>query len=197
MGNDPPTTDFAKVVDAYRDMVYRIAYNRTRSHHDADDVTQDVLVKLYAHTDLWQREDEDHLRHWLARVTIRECVSLFRRYQRSPQDLGDDDHYASDNPLPEATLQSADEGKRVRRALFTLPESYRDVLYLRYGLEMSTRQVADVLGLPEPTVRTRLVRGRKRLAKAVGREDRETDHGRDKADHGRGHGQETHLSRLC
>lgn len=197
MGNDPPTADFAKVVDAYRDMVYRIAYNRTRSHHDADDATQDVFVKLYAHTDLWQAGDENHLRHWLARVTIRECVSLFRRYQRSPQDLGDDDHYASDNPLPEATLQSADEGERVRRALFTLPESYRDVLYLRYGLEMSTRQVADVLGLPEPTVRTRLARGRKRLAKAVGREDKETDHGRDKADHGRGHGQETHLSRLC
>lgn len=197
MGNDPPTTDFAKVVDAHRDMVYRIAYNRTRSHHDADDVTQDVFVKLYAHTNLWQAEEDDHLRHWLARVTIRECVSLFRRYQRSPQGLGDDDRYASDNRLPEDTLQSADEGERVRRALFTLPESYRDVLYLRYGLEMSTRQIADILGLPEPTVRTRLARGRRRLAKAVGRKDKETNHERDKTDHGRGHGQDPHLNSLC
>lgn len=175
---DPGRTqreEFAHVVDAYRDMVYRIAFNRTRSHHDADDVTQDVFVKLWYHPEAWWTADADHTRFWLIRVTIRECTSLFRKLGRTPTELTDETTFASDDPGPESELMGRERAAAIRDAFLSLPASYRTVLQLYYELELSTPEIARALGMPQATVRTKLARGRRKLATLIEKTENERE----------------------
>lgn len=68
---------FREAVERHRDMVFRLAYTYLRDPADADDVTQDVFVKLLRSGKRF--EGDEHLRYWLVRVTINECKSLFRK----------------------------------------------------------------------------------------------------------------------
>ena len=65
------------VIERYRDTVFRLAFTYLRNQADADDVTQDVFVKLIHSSHDF--ESDEHLRRWLIRVTINECKSLFRK----------------------------------------------------------------------------------------------------------------------
>ena len=65
------------VIERYRDTVFRLAFTYLRNQADADDVTQDVFVKLIRSSHDF--ESDEHLRRWLIRVTINECKSLFRK----------------------------------------------------------------------------------------------------------------------
>ena len=65
------------VIERYRDTVFRLAFTYLRNQADADDVTQDVFVKLIRSSHDF--ENDEHLRRWLIRVTINECKSLFRK----------------------------------------------------------------------------------------------------------------------
>ncbi len=76
---------FREAVERHRDMVFRLAYTYLRDPADADDVTQDVFVKLLRSGKRF--EGDDHLRYWLVRVTINECKSLFRKPWRRVEDI--------------------------------------------------------------------------------------------------------------
>lgn len=174
---DPGRTqreEFTHVVDTYRDMVYRIAFNRTRSHHDAD-VTQDVFVKLWYHPEAWWMADSDHTRFWLIRVTIRECTSLFRRLARAPTVLADETTFMSDDPGPESELMGRERATTIRDAFLSLPASYRTVLQLYYELELSTPEIARALDMPQATIRTKLARGRRKLAALIEKTENERE----------------------
>ena len=67
---------FAFLAEKYMDTLYRVAYSYTKSHADAEDVTQDVLIQLYRTDKVF--ESETHLKHWLIRVTVNQCKMLFR-----------------------------------------------------------------------------------------------------------------------
>lgn len=66
---------FTRLAKLYMDTVFRLAFNYTKSRSEADDITQDVLIKLY-HTDK-AFDSEEHIKHWLIRVTINECKKHF------------------------------------------------------------------------------------------------------------------------
>ena len=147
--------EFRAAVDAYGDMVYRIALNQTRSAADADDITQTVFMRLYAKPPA--DADGEHLRHWLIRVTVNECKSLWRTLWRRRVSLQD----ITDEHLPPAFDEPDHE--RLYDALAALPEKCRIVVHLFYFEGYGTREIAGILGVREPTVRTRLSRARKML----------------------------------
>ena len=129
--------EYRAAVDAYGDMVYRIALNQTRSAADADDVTQTVFMRLYAKPPA--DAEGDRLKHWLIRVTANECKSLWRSAWRRRVSLQE----VTDEHLPPAFDEPDHE--RLYDALAALPEKCR------------------IVGIREPTVRTRLTRARKLL----------------------------------
>ena len=143
---------FKEVMERHRDMVFRIAYTYMRDAADADDVTQDVFVKLLRAGKPF--ESEDHLRHWLVRVTANTCKSLFRRPWQRVEDL---EAYAGTLAMP----SRAHEGVFV--TVMRLPEKYRVPLVLHYYGGFSTAEIADALRIPAATVRTRLARARAKL----------------------------------
>lgn len=157
MGFQP---DMKLAVERYRDMVFRVAFTYLRDPADADDVTQDVFVKLLRSTGSFN--GEEHLRRWLVRVTVNECKSLFRKPWRRVEDI---EAYANSLAMP--TQGHAD----LFVAVMKLPERYRVPLALFYYLGYSTDEVAQLLKLPAATVRTRLARGRARLKSLIEEED--------------------------
>ena len=144
---------FQALAERYMDMVYRVAYNSLKSPHDADDVTQEVFLRLL-------KTDTDfsggtHVKHWLLRVAVNECRRLAcspgRRHTVTLEDY-------------EAVLEwESPQESDMFRQVMALPSKYRVPLYLFYYEELSTEEIAKVLGRSPSTVRTQLARARKKL----------------------------------
>ena len=144
--------EFTRLARAYMGTVYRVAYGCLRSPADAEDVTQNVLLKLYRHDGAF--ESDEHAKHWLIRVTVNECRKLFRDPRRREVPL---------DTLAETLSFETPEHSGLFYAVMGLPEKYRLVLMLYYYADYSTREVGELLRLPPATVRTRLARGRDQL----------------------------------
>lgn len=157
-----------RALDAHGDAVYRLALARTGSAADAQDVAQDVFMRLLV--DQTDFHDDDHLRAWLLRVTINRCRELWRTpWERrvtsadEPAGLRPDER-----PGPEEVALRSLEADPVWKALAKLPDPLRDVANLHYVEGMAPSEIARVLGCPAATVRTRLFRARAHLRRELG-----------------------------
>ena len=144
--------EFELLARRYMDMVFRLAFSYMKSASDADDVTQNVLLRLLRSTKPF--ESEEHARFWLVRVTMNECKRALRSQWRK---AGDIEEYA--NELHFETQEHSD----LFYAVMELPEKYRTAIYLYYYEDYSTDEIAWLTGTPAATVRTRLRRGRELL----------------------------------
>ena len=143
---------FEPLAQRYMDTIFRIAYSYLRSQADADDVTQDVLIQLYKTETAF--ESDDHLKHWLIRVTVNRCKNIFRSPWRKVEDIAD-----YENSL---TFE-APEHRELFDAVMALDKRYRLPVLLYYYEGYSQKEIAGLLSLPEETVRTRLFRARGKL----------------------------------
>ena len=148
---------FTQLMDLHAGTVFRLAYSYLRNRADADDVVQDVFVKLYRHAGDF--ESPEHVRRWIIRVAVNECTSLWRTLRRHPENIDD---YVDSLVSPQEEPAEKD-GRDLLRAVLSLPVRYRVPIYLYYYEGYATREIAGFLGLPEATVRTRLARGRGKL----------------------------------
>ena len=146
-----------RLVEAYGDAVYRLAYARTGSREDAEDVTQETFLRLVRAQP--KLRDEEHCRAWLLRVAMNCAADLHRSAWRKRT-----------RPLEEAERLSAPEEEAengVAEAVLALPERYRAVVHLYYYEELSVAEIAAILGKREGTVNTRLCRARAMLRTAL------------------------------
>ena len=143
---------FTAAAEAYTDMVYRIALNWFRNVPDAEDVTQNTMLRL-CRTDT-AFADEEHLRYWLVRVAVNEGKRLSKSFWRT--------RTVPLESCPEPAF--SDEGRReVYREVMALPGKYRVPLYLYYYEGYPVKDIAALLGMKPSTVQTRLARGREQL----------------------------------
>ena len=148
--------EFTCIARRHMDTVFRLALSYMRSRADADDITQNVLLKLYRYEGDFQ--SESHIKNWLIRVTINECKSALRSIWRRTEDIED---YVNSLVMP------SQEHTDLLEAVMKLPAKYRAAIYLFYYEGYSTAEMAQLLSIPEATVRTHLVRGRERLRKML------------------------------
>ncbi len=130
----------ARLVERYSTAVYRLAYARTGSKEDAEDITQETFLRLVWAAPVFR--DGEHCKAWLLRVAANCAGDLHRSSWRRRS-----------VPLEEAGQVAAPEP----------PEDYRVVVHLYYYEELSTAEIAKVLGKREGTIRTRLSRARAML----------------------------------
>jgi len=143
---------FTRRARQHMDTVFRVAFSYMKSHADADDTTQNVLIKLY-HTDK-EFESDAHLKHWLIRVTINECKKTLKAPWRHTEPIED---YAS-------TLAfSTPEHSELFYAVMDLPKKYRVAVFLHYYEDYSADEISQLIGIPKATVYTHLKRGRAQL----------------------------------
>lgn len=144
-------------------MVYRVAYSVLRNHHDAEDAAQETFLRLWRYRRRWGQIHD--ARGWLARTAWR--VALERR--KSMPDVALDD--AVDTVLdPSPQGAGAEKIAETRQMLAllegliaSLPRDLRDVLTLSAVEELTSAEISEVLGIPEGSVRTRLLRARELL----------------------------------
>lgn len=142
----------ARLAKKFAPAVYRLAYVRTGTAADAEDVMQDVFLRLLTRAPEFQ--DDEHAKAWLLRVTANRVSDLHRSPWRRQAPLEDAEALAAPAPAEESGALSA---------VLALPPKLRVVVHLFYYEELSVAQIAQLLGLREGAVKTRLSRARDRL----------------------------------
>ena len=141
---------FTLAVQRYSDTVYRTAVHNCRCAADAEDVVQDVLEKLLNYDG--RCESEEHLKAWLLRVAINRCRDLTRAARQKDTELDEN------IPAPDQM-----EDGSVLDAVRTLPENYRNAVYLHYYEGYTAAEVGRMMGAPTNTVLSWLRRARAQL----------------------------------
>ncbi|MBR6950738.1 MAG: RNA polymerase sigma factor [Oscillospiraceae bacterium] len=146
-----------RLVGTYSDMILRLSYAYLRSTQDAEDICQNVLLRLMTTDQTFT--DPTHEKAWIIRVTINACKDELRAARRRKT-----------VSLEEARNVAifAEEVSPVLTAVFSLPLKYRQVIHLYYYEGYSQREIAQLLGENENTVASRLHRGREKLKKILG-----------------------------
>ena len=152
--------DLERVFNDYRNMVFRTAYLVIGDADEAEDVLQEVFIKVYRS---WGTYDpkKGGLAVWLRRITVNHCISEHRRKHLPSTSLDNLTEQGFDPPddcqeIPEELLIKKEEGTRVWRAMQLLDEKHRVVVVLRYSEGLSYEEIAQLLDIPLGTVRSRL-----------------------------------------
>jgi RNA polymerase sigma-70 factor (ECF subfamily) len=154
---------FADLVRRQSRFVFQIAWAVLRNAQDAEDVAQETFLKLYR-TGSWERMEDE--RAFLACAAWRLAVDRLRG--RRPQGVLQIEPKCS-GASPEALAISSNRSAAVQRLIDELPEDLRQPLALSAVEEMTSREIGVVMGIPEGTVRTRIMRAREILRKRAGR----------------------------
>lgn len=158
------TLSWEQVAVRHRDQVLGFAYRLTRNHHDAEDLVQDVLLRVGRAIGSFQPGSMDG---WLWRITRNAFLDEVRRRGRRPTlPLPDSFEGISTRGLPEPELDGRIGGE-VEDALQRLPRTFREVVVLCDVAGFTYQEIADRLGIPVGTVRSRLHRGRQALRDAL------------------------------
>ena len=156
------------LVRVYWKRVFNIAYKFVARFDEAEDLTQEIFIKLFRALPTFDRRAS--FETWLTKVSRNLCIDRYRRRRREKERFTDEvdldtiqlDELAS---RPDATLEQRDHVAMVRRALAKLPPAYREAVALRDVHDLSYEEIAHRLQLPAGTVKSRINRGRKELAR--------------------------------
>ena len=163
-----PDAEFAALVERQSRFVYKVAYSVLLNRHDAEDAVQETFLKLYRNHG-WQRAENE--RAFLARTAWRTAIDLRPRTQRLIEVGATDeaDMIASSLPGPDQLTLAADQHTQIHDLIDALPEDLRVPLVLASFQELTSRDIAAVLGIPDSTVRTRMQRARNLLRDKLAR----------------------------
>lgn len=143
-----------KIIRKYSDTVYRLAYSYVRNKSDADDIFQEVFLRLIKNNPTF--ENEEHKKAWLIRTTMNCCKKHFSSA-----------FVKHTVPLEVSIPFDAPEETGIDDALKKLKPKYRTVIHLYYYEEYSTEEIANILGEKPSAVRTRLTRARRSLGELL------------------------------
>jgi RNA polymerase sigma-70 factor (ECF subfamily) len=175
--NMPDQMTFAALLEPVLPVASRTALHFTRNAADAEDAVQQA--SLQAWRAFASFEEGTNFRAWFLRIVTNVCRSEFRRQRRSPVGPSLDEPDFGEalvpesvsrehgDPLPDAAFVDRLDAEEISAALASLPEEYREVATLYFVEDLSYQEIADILGRPIGTVRSRLHRGRKALMRAL------------------------------
>lgn len=146
-------------------LVFRIAYSVVRNHADAEDVVQEVFLRVTKHG----AESINDPKAWISRIAWRVSVDRFRAVGRADQEEFDERLHARFRYIPGAEREaiSRETIALLDRLIATLPRKERDALLLTSIEELSSTEAAKVLGTSETSVRARVFRARQKLAEKM------------------------------
>ncbi|MEW6208090.1 MAG: sigma-70 family RNA polymerase sigma factor [Acidobacteriota bacterium] len=164
---------WAEVVRQFSRRVYNLAYRFTASHAAAEDLTQEVFIRVYRSLNQYDPTLGD-LSNWLMRLARNLIIDDYRKRQRTPTDSSDDladheYHLPASSDSPQRALERQERRLQVLAAINKLSPDLRECVILRDIEELSYQDIVDLLQIPEGTVKSRINRGRIELAKVLRR----------------------------
>lgn len=163
---------FATLINAHKTIVYNLALGILKDRQEAEDLTQEVFIRVYENLRLFRGKSRFSV--WLGKITYNTALNRLKALKRLPLALEEEKLMAA-SPLNEASnspLAKIEEKERreiLREAFSRLPEIYQLPIMLRYIQGLSVSEVAEILNLPQGTVKTRLARAREILRRKLGR----------------------------
>ena len=152
---------FTELVVRYQRPIYNAAFWVLRKAEDANDVTQEVFLKVSERLD--EYDSQYRFFSWIYRIAVNESLNLLRRNRRE-EELDDDiDVPAAESSNPERQVGNAELSRRIQSALMKMSTNDRMVLTLRHFSECSYEEIGQILDLDEKTVKSRLFEARQRL----------------------------------
>lgn len=161
--NEYSCEELSYILSRYADTIYRTAYIQMKSRDLADDIYQEVCMRLLKQQD--KLLDEEHLKAWLIRTTVCCCKDDWKsawRRRVTLSGLGSSIESQSQKEEPECGW--------VTQCVQNLPEKYRLTIHLYYYEEYSQKEIAQILHIKESSVSSRLTRGRAKLKKMLKQE---------------------------
>ena len=147
--------------------VFNVAYKFVGKHDEAEDLTQDIFLKIFKALKTFDRRA--NFQTWIISISRNLCIDHYRSVRKERQTIArdvdsNDLQPATSERGPYAQAEHQDLRAQLRQALETLPITLRTAVVLRDLQELSYQEIADRLGLPEGTVKSRINRGRIELA---------------------------------
>ena len=167
-------TAWEDIVSNYSRRIFNLAYRFTSNPDAAEDLTQDVFIRIYRTLDQYDPKQGD-LSNWLMRLARNLIIDDYRHRQRNPQnsmaDAVDDHQYhlRAVGTSAQKEIERKELASQVQEGIDKLPDDLRTCVILRDIEELSYQEIVDVLKIPEGTVKSRINRGRIELAKILRR----------------------------
>lgn len=168
---------FEALVDSTYKRTYNLIYRMVRSETDAADLTQETFVRVYKA--LPRLRAEAAVYAWVRRIATNLCLDFIRRRNAAPSTLSLDARQTEDSDTPavwdildpsgepERLFNTAESVRLLNRAIDTLPVDYRAVILLHHLEEMRVEDIAEMMGVPAGTIKSRLSRARKELRRKL------------------------------
>lgn len=143
-----------KMIEKYSDMVYRLAFTRTKSKENSEDVYQEVFLRLYKK--LPNFESEEHEKAWLIKVTINCSKNLLSS-----------SFFKNTTEIKEEIVFETKERHDIYYAVQELPVKYRTIIHLYYYENYKINEISKILKIKENTVKSQLLRAREKLKEKI------------------------------
>ena len=157
------------VIVRFRRRVFHIAYKFTGKHDEAEDLTQEIFLKVFKSLEKFNRDAD--FSTWLSSVARNYCIDQYRARKREKEVLVEDalafDLAPASYGNPYRALEDQDRRSLMRRGLDQLPDKLREAVILRDLQGLTYQEMATRLALPEGTVKSRINRGREELARLL------------------------------
>ena len=161
----------------HQNYVYRLCYLVMRNEQDAEDMTQETFIRAFRALPRFEIRKGTSFEAWLYRISVNACRSRMRRkwYQVLPWPEPAPQIVAEPEKQPECLAMQGEHRDRILAAIDTLGEKHRLVVILRYYAGLSNEEIAQTLGIPSGTVRSRLHVARLRLRDLLAETEEEQD----------------------
>jgi len=162
---------FQTLVERHRSMVYRVAFQFAGNHHDAEDIAQDVFIKVFRSLDRFRQDAQ--LTSWLYRIIMNACIDHRRRSRFSASAAFGEEaelrmlNAPEETPGPEECAYGGEIGQVLECEIGRLPKGQRLVFVMRHHQGMKLCEIAEALGLAEGTVKRQLHAAVHRLRQAL------------------------------
>ena len=161
---------FGALVERYQNAIYNLAYRMLGSPEEAEDAAQEIFVRVYRQ--LARYDAERRFSTWVLTIATNYCIDQLRRRRMQLVPLEQIVPWARSRETgPEGQSLDREARDEMQGLLRELPEKYRAVLILRYWQDLSCAEIAEILKLPEGTVKTQLHRARKALGRLLAEQE--------------------------
>ena len=159
------------VVKSYGKRIYNLSYRYTNRREEAEDLTQDIMIRVYQNLKSY-RAESGSFQNWLLRVARNLIIDHYRQVRRYPQTGGSEELETMNVkdeklPNPQRVVEQVEASQFLREGLQSLSPELKEAVILRDLEGMAYNDMADLLSVPEGTVKSRINRGRLELAKLL------------------------------